>query len=261
MIHFIVATSFESKLIIKKLKLKKIKPSSGFDFFYNDNFSMTITGLGKINSALGVAHTFFKFKSLSNNIWINIGLAGHEKEKIGTLVLVDKIYDYETQRSIYPFFVKNYKIKKLNCTCYSKPNFNYTNSLSDMESSGFFFSANKYSTKEIIHSLKIVSDNKFEKIDFNDTKGIERIFEKNFDQILYFVNDIEDLWERKFQKQNKIKIKIEKEIENLKYSFSEGMQLRNLLNIYYNSNYPKKIIEQNKSTKNNIYKIKKILKL
>ena len=40
-----------------------------------------------------------------------------------------------------------------------------------------------------------------------------------------------------------------------------GIQLRNLLKIYYNSNYPKKIIEQNKSTKDNIYKIKKILKL
>ena len=109
MIHFIVATSPESTLIIKKLKLKKIQPSSGFDFFYNDSFSMTITGLGKINSALGVAHTFFKFKGLSNNVWINIGLAGHEKEKIGTLILVDKIYDYETQKSMYPFFVKNYK--------------------------------------------------------------------------------------------------------------------------------------------------------
>ena len=130
-----------------------------------------------------------------------------------------------------------------------------------METSGFFSSANKYSTKEVIHSLKIISDNKYEKIDFNNAKNIERIFEKNFDQIIDFVNDIKDLWETKFEKQNKIKIKIEKEIENLKYTFSEGVQLRNLLKIYYNSNYSKKIIEQNKSTKDNIYKIKKILKL
>ncbi|MAI60714.1 MAG: hypothetical protein CMM92_06820 [Rickettsiales bacterium] len=261
MIHFIVATSSESKLIIKKLKLKKIQPSSGFDFFYNDNFSMTITGLGKINSALGVAHTFFKFKNLSNNIWINIGLAGHEKEKIGTLILVDKIYDDETKKSMYPFFIKDYKIKKLNCTCYAKPNLNYDKSLSDMESSGFFLSANKYSTKELIHSLKIISDNKYDKIDFNNTKNIERLFEKNFDQIMNFILDIKGLWERKFEKQNKIKIKIEKDLKNLKYTFSEGVQIRNLLKIYYNSNYSKKIIEQNKSTKDNIFKIKKILKL
>ena len=161
MIHFIVATSPESKLIIKKLKLKKIHSSQGIEFFFHNNFSLTITGLGKINSAIGVTHTFFKFNGLSNNIWINIGLAGHEKEKIGKLILVDKIYDHDTQKSLYPFFIKNYGIKKLNCTCYAKPNFNYDNSLSDMESSGFFLSANKYSTKELIHTLKIISDNKY----------------------------------------------------------------------------------------------------
>ena len=130
-----------------------------------------------------------------------------------------------------------------------------------MESSGFFYSANKYSTKELIHSLKIVSDNKYEKIDFNNAKNIEIIIERNFDQIIDFVNDVKDLWERKFEKQSKIKIEIEKEIESLKYTFSEGVQLRNLLKIYYNSNFSKKIIEQNKSSKDNIYKIKKILKL
>ena len=80
MIHFIVATWPESKILIKKLKLKKINPSSGFEFFYNDDFSITITGLGKINSALGVTHTFFKFKGLLNNIWINIGLGSRKRK-------------------------------------------------------------------------------------------------------------------------------------------------------------------------------------
>ena len=130
-----------------------------------------------------------------------------------------------------------------------------------MESSGFFFAANKYSTKEFIHSLKIVSDNIYQKIDFNDKQIINRIFEKNFDQIYKFISDIKSLWEKSFEKQNKIKIKIDRELKNLKFSFSEGVQLSNLLKIYYNSNNTKKIIEQNKSTKDNILKIKKILKL
>ncbi len=261
MIHFIIATSPESNLLIKKLKLKKVNSTPGFDLFFHDNFSLTITGLGKVNSALGVAHTFYKFRSCFNNIWINIGLAGHKKEKIGTLALVDKIFDYETQKSMYPFFIKNYEIKKLSCTCYPKPNFNYDASMSDMESSGFFFSANKFSTKELIHSLKIISDNEYEKIDFKNTKKIDRIFERNFDQIIDFVADIKNLWETRFEKQNKIKIKIEKELQYFKYTFTEGVQLRNLLKIYYNSNYSKKIIESNKSPKDNIFRIKKILKL
>ena len=61
----------------------------------------------------------------------------------------------------------------------------------------FFFSANKYSTKEVIHSLKIISDNKYDKIDFNNTKNIDRIFEKNFDQIIDFVNDIKGFMGKK----------------------------------------------------------------
>ena len=42
---------------------------------------------------------------------------------------------------------------------FSKPNYNYSKRLYDMEASGFFLAANKFSTKELIHSLKIVSDN------------------------------------------------------------------------------------------------------
>ena len=49
-----------------------------------------------------------------------------------------------------------------------------------MELSSFFYSANKYSTKELIHSLKIVSDNKSEILDFNNKKKIKSIFKKKF---------------------------------------------------------------------------------
>ena len=69
---------------------------------------------------------------------------------------------------------------------------------------------------------------------------------------------LKDYGKENLKKQNKIKIKIEKDLKNLKYTFSEGVQLRNLLRIYYNSKFSKKIIEQNKSTKINICKIKKL---
>ena len=50
---------------------------------------------------------------------------------------------------------------------YSKPNEKLNDLLSDMESSGFFESSSKYSSKEI-HSLKIISDNESNRIDFNN---------------------------------------------------------------------------------------------
>ena len=63
MIHIIVATDFEAKPLIQSFDLKKIFPSKSFDIFSNGNISLTVTGIGKINAALGVAHTFFMFKS------------------------------------------------------------------------------------------------------------------------------------------------------------------------------------------------------
>ena len=76
MIHIIVATDFEAKPLIQNFDLKKIFPSKSFDIFSNGNISLTVTGIGKINAALGVAYTFFMFKKQYNNIWINIGFAG-----------------------------------------------------------------------------------------------------------------------------------------------------------------------------------------
>ena len=55
-----------------------------------------------------------------NNVFI---VLGHEKEKIGKLILVDKIFDHETQKSFYPFFIKNYfknlNINQIKCLIHS----------------------------------------------------------------------------------------------------------------------------------------------
>ena len=112
---------------------------------------------------MSIVQTFYEFEQQKNNIWINFGIAGHKKEKIGSIFLVDKIIDNETKKKRYPFILDNCKINQSSCITYGEPNFNYTNDLSDMEASGFFFGCEKYSSKEFIHSIKIISDNEKKK--------------------------------------------------------------------------------------------------
>ena len=50
----------------------------------------------------------------------------------------------------------------------------YNNSLSDMELSGFYQTANKYSYRELIHSLKIVSDNRQNPFNYEEKDKIEK---------------------------------------------------------------------------------------
>ena len=80
MIHFIVATSSEARPIIDFYRLKK-KEVSNFVIYNNDAISLTISGIGKINAAMSITHTFHEFNQQKNNVWINLGLAGHKIKK------------------------------------------------------------------------------------------------------------------------------------------------------------------------------------
>ena len=263
MIHFIVATSSESKLIIKKLKLKKIKPSSGFDFFYNDNFSITITGLGKINSALGVAHTFFKFKGLSNNIWINIGLAGHKYLKVGDICTINKITDNETKKIFFPF-VNKFKMQNQECLSVGIQRKSYSSKVYDMESFGFYQSACKYSSKELLQIVKIISDNQFESIDFKNKEVVYNTILNHKKLIIELCSFMLNLKKEFYPTSNEI---IENEFNNLftkiKFTFTEREQMKALLNLYFTkySSLHNNVINFSENAAYNIKKLKEFLKV
>ena len=61
---------------------------------------------------MGITHTFHEFNQQKNNIWINLGIAGHKKEKIGNIFLIDKITDDETKKTMYPLYLIIAKLNK-----------------------------------------------------------------------------------------------------------------------------------------------------
>ena len=111
MINLVVATYSEAEPLINKLSLKKLT-NSKILIFFNKKYYLIISGIGKINSALSVADIFYRFKQDFNNVWINIGIAGHKTFQIGKLLAVNKITDYESEKSFYPFFLKNINLSK-----------------------------------------------------------------------------------------------------------------------------------------------------
>ena len=183
MIHIITATNSEAKFFINYLKLKRINSIKEFQIYFNDKFSLTVSGIGKVNSAISVCSTYHELGRVKNNCWINIGIAGHSNSFIGELFIINKIIDNSSLKNFYPYSPNINKINQLSCTTYEKADTKYNNSLSDMELSGFFQTANKYSFKELIHSLKVVSDNKGNPFNYKEKTGIEKLFEakkKNF---------------------------------------------------------------------------------
>ena len=114
MIHFVVATDSEARPIIDLFKLKKIKDLKQAFIYANQNISLIISGIGKVNAAIGVTQTYYYYNQKNNNIWINIGLAGHKYLKVGDICTINKITDNETKKIFFPF-VNKFKIQNQEC--------------------------------------------------------------------------------------------------------------------------------------------------
>ncbi len=191
MIHLIFATFLEAKPFIKFYKLKRNMKINEFEIFINQRMkiSLTISGIGKLLSACAVVFTYSHFKK-RNSIWINIGIAGVKDAELGKLFLIDKINDTDNNTSFYPFCLFKTDIEKKDCKTFSEPNFEYTSSIHDMELSGFYLASLKFSTNELIHAFKIISDNKNEKINFKNVYDVANLMENNIKEIDKFIDKL-----------------------------------------------------------------------
>ena len=174
MIHFVVATNSEARPLIDLFKLKKIKDLKQAFIYANQNISLIISGIGKVNAAIGVTQTYYYYNQKNNNIWINIGLAGHKYLKVGDICTINKITDNETNKNFFPF-VNKFKMQNQECLSVGIQKKIYSSKVHDMESIGFYQSACKYSSKELLQIVKIISDNQFESIDFQNKEVVYNI--------------------------------------------------------------------------------------
>ena len=263
MIHFVVATNKEARPLIDLFKLKKIKNLKQTFIYSNHEISLTISGIGKVNAAIGVTETFYYYNQKYDNIWINIGLAGHKSLKVGDICTINKITDNETKKNNFPF-INKFKIQNQECLTVGLQKKSYSSKIYDMESSGFYQSACKYSSKELLQIVKIVSDNQFESIDFKNKEVVYNIIfnhRKLINELCSFMLNFRE----EFSPTSKEII--ENEFNNLltqiKFTFSEREQMKALLNLYFTkySSLHDNIFNFSENAEYNIKKLKEFLKL
>ncbi len=154
------ALACEAKPFIAELKLKKHKELHPFAIYDNSDTVLIVTGCGKVAMAAAVAYSLAYFNASKQPILINIGIAGHRTIPVGSLFAAHKIVDVDTGKKYYPQLVSSLACLTLVIHTVSKPERDYTNNgLYDMEASGFYEIASRFSTAEFIQSFKVVSDN------------------------------------------------------------------------------------------------------
>ena len=111
--------------------------------------------------AAGVAYTLALFPAPGLPVLLNIGIAGHRSHELGSVFAVEKITDQGTGRKHYPQWVVSppCPTQSLITVAQAQPGY-ASDAMYEMEASAFYETATRFSSSELIHCIKIISDNK-----------------------------------------------------------------------------------------------------
>lgn len=162
MINFVTALHAEAKPIIDQLRLKKSQAWQPFPVYASREYRLIISGIGRCNSAAAtswLASLAPLSNALADETWLNVGIAGHKDQPLGKLMCCHKITEQSTSKSWYPVQIKS-SLESSDLLTVDQVSTDYSeNLLQDMEASGFYLSALRFTTSELAQCLKIVSDN------------------------------------------------------------------------------------------------------
>ncbi len=187
-LYIYVALPCEAKPLVERFKLKKQLAVKLFAVYLSKDICLTVTGLGKSAMAAGVAYTQGLFSSVNPAILINLGVAGHRDFELGTLYLMTKITDADSQRSYYPSLVFSLPYLTASIQTVSKPVVDYDSiALCDMEASAFYETAIRFVSSEFIFCLKVISDNQTSTVENIKPKQVVAWIEKHLEAVEYLL--------------------------------------------------------------------------
>jgi nucleoside phosphorylase len=159
-VHLIAALPAEVKPLISRFNLERVQPDRVFPVYRNRHLSLVVSGVGKVNAAAASAFLYALNGFPNGAVWINLGIAGHKDLPLGDAVLAHRITDAASGRQWHPPLAIHAPCKTVGLETLDEPNFDYPrDSAFDMEASGFYATAVRFSRAELVQCLKVISDN------------------------------------------------------------------------------------------------------
>ena len=192
-LRWLVALKAEAKPIIKALNLERITTYVTYPI-YKDKANMNwlvISGVGQKNAAS--AARFLKDLSCAKrwSVWVNIGIAGSSIGRYGTLFLIDKITQVSSNQCFYPRSVVKTKLRKGELMTVDKPMFKYLNlPLVDMEAAAFVEVVGKFSCRELVVVMKVVSDGPHNPASNLTSMAVSELISKNIPSIFEYLEKV-----------------------------------------------------------------------
>jgi len=160
MILIVTAFDAEARPLIDHFRLRR-QADHGFPVYAGGDVWLIVSGPGRINAAAATTHLHARAGFPWDNTWINTGIAGHPELPRGEARLAHKITEKISGKSWYPALVTGSPWRSAPLLTVDQPDREYASGdLVDMEASAFMETALRFSSGELVHVLKIVSDNR-----------------------------------------------------------------------------------------------------
>jgi hypothetical protein len=159
MLHLIVAHAGEAAPLVRFFHLRRLHDIAALPVYQGEEVRLFQSGAGRVAAAAAVGFAAGRFDA-AGAAWLNVGLAGHRDRDIGAALLADTVVDAESGEAWYPQLVFEPGCPSGRVTTVARPEHDYPrDSAYDLEASGFVAAAARHATLELVHCLKIVSDN------------------------------------------------------------------------------------------------------
>ena len=159
--------------------------------YQSEHTMLTVCGVGKLNASAAVGWMEGKNAHEGPNIWLNIGVCGHRDLDTGTASLAHKVTDQASGNTWYPSIVFDPPCVTGSVRTVKEAEREFdSDDLYDMEASGFIHAAIRFSTAELVHCFKIVSDNLSTDLECLQLSNIEELVTAHCAAISGFVEQL-----------------------------------------------------------------------
>ena len=160
MIRFVVALPAEARPLIDHYRLRRRQPAGPFPIYETGSIALIVSGAGKIAAASASGYLQALRHDEPHACWLNVGLAGHKTRAVGDAILAQRITDRATSRSWRPPLCFQPPCDLGDVLTVDAPEYTFAEpACYDMEASGFCQTAGRFSVAQLVHCLKVISDN------------------------------------------------------------------------------------------------------
>jgi len=168
----VTALHLEARIFAEGLDLRKDTASKRIPIYRGGEFSLIVSGTGKINAATATAWAleYLAHRGCGTASAVNFGICGSGDTTVptGTVFLVNKILDFSSGRTFFPDILQAHNFPEAPLQTRDRAlersvsgNSGHVTdeaTLYDLEASGFFGAAARFLPPDRISCLKIVSD-------------------------------------------------------------------------------------------------------